>query len=45
VNDAKVQEELVQILGEINAELAETPPDKRTPDRGLKHQIPPPSVK
>ena len=36
VNDAEVRRELGEILGEIDAELAETPPDKRTPGRGLK---------
>jgi len=36
MNDAGVEEELRQILGEIDAELAETPPDKHVPGRGLK---------
>lgn len=35
-NDATVKEELGEILGEINAELAETPPDNHTPAHGLK---------
>ena len=35
-DDAGVRQELGEILGEIDAELAETPPDDHVPGRGLK---------